>query len=99
MVALAWEHDGDDLGLDYFAGLASAAPGANLAPSPAELLAEARPRWHRRAACRGRAGFLDPGQAEASAETCRGCPVRPECEAAGRLERWGTWAGTWRCRL
>jgi WhiB family transcriptional regulator, redox-sensing transcriptional regulator len=66
-------------------------------PSLLELVAAARPRWHRRAACRGAdPAVFYPGRGEPlgpARELCAGCPVRADCLEAGQRERYGVWAG------
>jgi WhiB family redox-sensing transcriptional regulator len=60
-----------------------------------------RPRWMRKAACRGQ-GFdawfpadEDGGGAAAARRVCAGCPVQPECldYALGAHIRHGLWGG------
>ena len=56
-----------------------------------------RPAWHRHAACRG-SGPADfyigqGGDPKPARETCRRCPVRSECLAAGLDDLYGTWGG------
>ena len=57
----------------------------------------ARPSWHARARCRGYGpdAFFPSRRDDADAPkaTCRGCPVRAECLAAGIGEREGVWGG------
>jgi hypothetical protein len=59
-----------------------------------DRLADFRPRWHRRAACRGTGiDFFDPAQADRAVAICRDCPVAAQCREAGRREPAGVWGG------
>jgi hypothetical protein len=66
-----------------------------------------RPAWHRRAACRGTptAMWFPPASSRPdnqlvirAAAICATCPVQVECEAVGRRQHDGVWAGVLRMR-
>jgi len=70
-----------------------------------ESIANARPAWHQRAACRGRTGMFfgdehgrhEPSELAQARELCKACPVQHECaqEAAQppTSHVHGIWAG------
>jgi hypothetical protein len=99
MALAAWELDDQDDDLAWWAALMAATVADTLPATLLDRLDEMRPWWHRRSACRG-SGIdffsADPGQVEAAAELCSGCPVRTDCGAAGQREPIGTWGGRWR---
>lgn len=63
------------------------------------LIEMLHPEWHERAACRGMdpAMFFpersNPELMRAALRVCAGCPVRAECEVAGRDHHQGVWGG------
>ena len=94
------DDDQDDAELDWLAGLMAATPAEPLPATILERLAATRPRWHARAACRGRrdlSWFRAEDKAAAKA-ICHDCPVQADCSAAGKAEPLGVWAGLWRDR-
>jgi WhiB family redox-sensing transcriptional regulator len=62
-----------------------------------------RPVWYSRAACKGKPLDLFYPQAVSAADVevssaaalaiCARCPVREQCAAAGKAERYGIWGG------
>jgi hypothetical protein len=73
--------------------------GAGPLPELGELVAGARPAWHRRAACRGSDLSFFPVRGESLEplrKLCAGCSVRVDCAsyALGTAEVSGVWAGT-----
>jgi len=65
-----------------------------------ELIDSLRPAWHARAACRGMTDVMfpvgdvgHPPDIAAATAVCDRCPVRRECETAGRSETHGVWGG------
>lgn len=68
-----------------------------LSPGESSLLdrvADLRPRWWSRAACRGVGVniFFDPAQADRAVEICNTCEVIGQCRRAGQGED-GVWGG------
>lgn len=65
-----------------------------------ELIDTLRPAWHARAACRGMKEVMfpvgdvgHPPDLATAMAVCARCPVRSECETAGRDETHGVWGG------
>jgi hypothetical protein len=63
-------------------------------PGLPDLIAQARPRWHARAACRSRPGlsWFSRADVEATTAVCAACPVAGQCRDVGQNE-FGVWGG------